>query len=252
MKGDHMAKALKYSLIGLASVVVLVALLGGIFMVKLRSEKKQMTPTTTQRVVDGVYSIQDTFVNFFLVNDNDTSIVIDAGNDIKNAKTEIDKLGVDLAKVSAVFLTHTDADHTAAIKLFPNAKIYISTKEEPLLTGEIHKIPFVKNKVDGHYELLRDGQVIRVGSLSIKAILTSGHTPGSLSYLVNGTYLFTGDTLALINGQAELFNDFFNMDTKTEGQSLKKLAKITTATYLFTSHYGVSSDFNKAIEKWRH
>jgi len=41
---------------------------------------------------------------------------------------------------------------------------------------------------------LRDGDVLKVGTLEIKVIHTPGHTPGSVCYFVEGN-LFTGDTL---------------------------------------------------------
>jgi glyoxylase-like metal-dependent hydrolase (beta-lactamase superfamily II) len=41
---------------------------------------------------------------------------------------------------------------------------------------------------------LKDGDILKVGSLEIKVIHTPGHTPGSVCYLVEGN-LFTGDTL---------------------------------------------------------
>ena len=42
--------------------------------------------------------------------------------------------------------------------------------------------------------LLQDGDEIAVGSLTLKALETPGHTPGSTSFVV-GSHLFTGDTL---------------------------------------------------------
>lgn len=41
---------------------------------------------------------------------------------------------------------------------------------------------------------LRDGDVLRVGTVEINVIHTPGHTPGSVCYLARGN-LFTGDTL---------------------------------------------------------
>ena len=41
---------------------------------------------------------------------------------------------------------------------------------------------------------LDDGQVVQVGALSLRAIHTPGHTPGSTCYVV-GRHLFSGDTL---------------------------------------------------------
>ena len=44
---------------------------------------------------------------------------------------------------------------------------------------------------------LADGDVLEVGSAKLEAVRTSGHTPESTSYLLDGRALFTGDTLFL-------------------------------------------------------
>jgi glyoxylase-like metal-dependent hydrolase (beta-lactamase superfamily II) len=46
---------------------------------------------------------------------------------------------------------------------------------------------------------LGDGEILRVGSVEIKAIATPGHTDSHVAYLVNGEKLLTGDSL-LIRG----------------------------------------------------
>jgi hydroxyacylglutathione hydrolase len=176
---------------------------------------------------------------------------VDAGNDLARAKEGMERLKIDPGRVRAVLLTHTDFDHTAAVKLFTNAKVYLSKQEEPLVTGKVHKIPFVKNRVDAPYELLNDGQELTIGSATVKAILTPGHTPGSMCYLVNNKFLFTGDDLSLINGEARLFSDFFNMDSRAEGESIKRIAKLNHVAQLFTAHYGTTANFPIALRKWR-
>lgn len=47
--------------------------------------------------------------------------------------------------------------------------------------------------------VMRDGEVLQLGSLRIEAIATLGHTDSHVAYLVNGTHLLTGDSL-LIRG----------------------------------------------------
>lgn len=42
---------------------------------------------------------------------------------------------------------------------------------------------------------LADGEILMIGSVTIKAISTNGHTNAHLSYLVNNTHLLTGDSL---------------------------------------------------------
>ncbi|AKG21174.1 MBL fold metallo-hydrolase [Calothrix sp. 336/3] len=47
--------------------------------------------------------------------------------------------------------------------------------------------------------VMKDGEILEMGSVKVKAIATPGHTDSHNAYLVNGTYLLTGDSL-LIRG----------------------------------------------------
>src|ERR687888_273618 len=49
---------------------------------------------------------------------------------------------------------------------------------------------------DDRCEILDDGSAIDVGRLRLRTIHTPGHTPGSMSFLIEGSpVLFSGDTL---------------------------------------------------------
>jgi glyoxylase-like metal-dependent hydrolase (beta-lactamase superfamily II) len=45
------------------------------------------------------------------------------------------------------------------------------------------------------FSALGDGDVLQVGSATLEAVWTPGHTPESTSYLLDGRALFSGDTL---------------------------------------------------------
>jgi glyoxylase-like metal-dependent hydrolase (beta-lactamase superfamily II) len=47
------------------------------------------------------------------------------------------------------------------------------------------------------FSALRDGDSLEIGSATLEALRTPGHTPESTSYLLDGRALFTGDTLFL-------------------------------------------------------
>jgi glyoxylase-like metal-dependent hydrolase (beta-lactamase superfamily II) len=47
------------------------------------------------------------------------------------------------------------------------------------------------------FSALGDGDALQVGSATLEAVRTPGHTPESTSYLLDGRALFTGDTLFL-------------------------------------------------------
>ncbi|MBU2631104.1 MAG: MBL fold metallo-hydrolase, partial [Proteobacteria bacterium] len=178
-------------------------------------------------------------------------IAVDAGNTADHIQHELQVLGIDPKTVTSVFLTHSDADHTGALELFYNAVIYLSKAEEQMINGQTHRFLFLKNKFKGKYELLEDNQLLNLSGLRVKAISTPGHTPGSMCFLINDTFLFTGDSMGLKNGKTTEFNDLFNMDTQTQKISLKKLADLPAAAYIFTAHYGFTVQGQDPFSTWK-
>jgi hydroxyacylglutathione hydrolase len=210
-----------------------------------------MSPLSTKLITSGIYAVNNKFVNLYLIQDKDSYIAVDAGFDEKMVAQELKKLNIKPEKISAVFLTHSDQDHIAGLALFNHARIYISQDEVQLLNGKMHRRFIFDNHINFKYDNLKDNQIVKVGNIIIKAISTPGHTPGSMCFLVNGKYLFTGDTLSLKDGKVGLFNNFFNMDTETQKLSIKKISHLENVQFIFTAHYGYTTDFSKAIEKWK-
>jgi hydroxyacylglutathione hydrolase len=242
-----MRKRTKIIIVAIAAVVCVLVI--GFFLIrsKLSSETAQMTPLATMPVVDGIFAVQDGMVNMFVIQKADDRIAVDAGMDAGSIAFDLKQINIDPDRIKAVFLTHTDRDHVGSLRLYKNAKVYLSSDEEQMITGKKNRLFFFKNKVDVPYELVKDNQEITVGSIKVRGILTPGHTLGSMSYVIDDAYLFTGDTLSLKNARVGPFNDFFNMDTKTQKKSLAKLKNLSGIKYIFTSHYGFSDDFDKAF-----
>ena len=236
-------------------ILILVFVIGGIFiwyMLSAKSEIKVMAPVETQQIVENVFSIRDTFVNMYLVKDGDQYVAIDAGNNADNVAYELKKLKISPDQVIALFLTHTDRDHVAAVKIFKKAQVYLSKPEGQLLNGQKSRFLIFANKIaTKEYLLIDDQQQFTFGKMKVKGILTPGHTSGSMCYLVNDKYMFTGDALSLKNGRIDLFNVFFNMDSKTAAESMGLITNIPTAEYIFTAHYGFTNDYKKAVKDWR-
>lgn len=241
---------MKRGLIIIGAILLVVVLAGVAYVGVFQYETGKMTPLESQEIIEDVYVIQDSFVNMFLIKRDDRYIAFDAGNDADHIRQELDRLNINEEEVTAVFLTHTDADHTAALSLFQNATIYISTAEEQMIDGRTPRFLFVHNAFEYRPELLEDGQIIDVSGLKVQGILTPGHTPGAMVYLVDDKYLFVGDTMSLQDGKVALFNDFFNMDSETQQASLKNLADLPGVEYVFTAHYGLTDDYTTAFAAW--
>ena len=217
-------------------------------------------PLPTQLIINGIYVIKNKFANFYLIQERDQYIAIDAGNNPDITISEMKKLNIDPQKVKAVFLTHSDPDHIACVGLFPSAEIFLSRQEEQLINGKKNRFLIYSNssswkKVMGgrDYKVLNDNQVVNFSNIKIKAISTPGHTIGSMCYLVNDEILFTGDALSLKNGKVDwdvdLCDTLYIMDVKSYKLSLKKLASITNIKYIFTAHYGFASNKTEPFKK---
>jgi hydroxyacylglutathione hydrolase len=110
------------------------------------------------------------------------AVMIDAGGPVAPL-IEFVKRGQ--LTLTHILLTHHHGDHVVdlheAIAAFPDAPVLIHELER----GEVPQATGT----------LAPGQTIRTGALTIEPLHTPGHTAGMLSLLVDGTDVFTGDTL---------------------------------------------------------
>ena len=214
-------------------------------------ELQKLSPMDTQEVIKDIFVIRDTYANMFLIKTGDNYIAIDAGKSIKNVKKEMQKLNIPPEKVIAVFITHSDYDHIAAVGLFKNAQVYMSKAEIQMINGTTRRLSVHKNKFKHDFEPINDKQTIEIADTTVKGILVPGHTLGLMCWLVNGKYLFTGDALRLDNGKVKHTSSFLNKDTKMLKNSLKQLAQHKEIEYMFTAHFKYSDNFESAFKEWK-
>ncbi len=230
----------KRILIFLVILIGLIIIVAGYFGLRIYLGTRNMTPTETCRVNDTVFCIKDGFVNAYVFKVKTGFLLVDAGMDEGKFKTEIRKLGIEPKQITDILLTHADNDHTGAIGLFPNAKIYMHKDEKQMINGENGKFPLVRFKWKyGPYNLFGSNDTLTLAGIKIKVYHTPGHTPGSCCFLIGGDYLATGDNLFYKNGKIEHFEDFFNMDTEKQSASITALPGPATLKYLLTAHQGV-------------
>jgi len=209
---------------------------------------QNFSPLKSGLIIENVYAIKNDIVNMYLIKNGESYIAIDAGRSPKVTDKELVKLKINPDMVTVVLLTHVDVDHIGGLDLFKNSKIYIGKEEEKILNGEVKRFFF--KKIDREYNFLYDGDVLEIDGLSIKVVSTPGHTPGALSFIVNGNLLFTGDTLSVKKGRVDVFFPFFNIDTELQKKSIDKIKRLEGIEYIFTGHHGYSNDFKKMFEKW--
>jgi glyoxylase-like metal-dependent hydrolase (beta-lactamase superfamily II) len=204
-----------------------------------------MAPMETQEVMEGVFAVLDQNVNLFLLGSQNGFIAVDAGNTRQSVQQELQKLNIDPQNVIAVFLTHTDSDHVGALDIFTNATVYLSSAEEQMIDGRTARFLVFKNKLNLPHKLLEDNQSVSLPGFTIRGILTPGHTPGAMCYVVNDTILFVGDSMRFQKGKATLFIPWINMDSGIQRESLKKLMGLHDVKHVFTAHYGFSDQYQK-------
>ena len=135
---------------------------------------------------------------YFLINENtNNAIVIDGGENYKKVKQVEESLNV---KIVALLLTHAHFDHSGNAKKLQDdgAKVYISKLDAPKLNNDGNLGYRFGRKFEylTADHLLENGEELNIAGIKIKAILTPGHTDGSMTFLVDNM-LFTGDTLFL-------------------------------------------------------
>ncbi|MBQ8343475.1 MAG: MBL fold metallo-hydrolase [Clostridia bacterium] len=132
--------------------------------------------------------------------DDKRAIVIDPSQ--PRIADELKKRGLTAAYV---LLTHCHFDHVFGVPALQEqgAKVLCSDKEKPLIgtnadVFDLFGAPRFAYAVD---DTFTDNEEKNLDGISVKMLLTPGHTAGSCCYLFTakdgGRYLFTGDTLFL-------------------------------------------------------
>ena len=161
-----------------------------------------VTPAETGKIAENLYAVKTGTVDFFVYRSGEDVVCFDAGFGRHLILNGLKEIGVAPEEITHLFLTHTDLDHVGGVKLFPNAKIYLSKDEEPMIKGRKTRKLFIRNpRLKRPYHLLEDNETVTVGDLKVQVLFTPGHTPGSVCYLVNDGLLFAGDTIKLIDGK---------------------------------------------------
>jgi glyoxylase-like metal-dependent hydrolase (beta-lactamase superfamily II) len=234
-----------FMFVGVFVVIILLWVI--IVSVVINNQYKQFSVLETGQLRSDLYVINDEFVNVFVLQKEGEYLVVDSGNNQKNIEEGFNKLGLDINKVSVLLLTHTDFDHVAQVNLYKNASVYISEEEEKMINGEINKKPFIHNKLNTKYSLLLNNGVQQISNWKIQTILVPGHTCGSVCYVINDKYLFTGDSISLRDGKVMPFNDFFNMDTKQQIDNIPNICNLDNIDLVLTAHYGISDNYDRAF-----
>lgn len=151
------------------------------------------------KIINNYYTDENTY----MVYDEDTlsGMVIDPGSD---ADKIIKACNEENVIIKYILLTHCHYDHIMGLPKLreKTGALLVSSKWTSINIGD----PDINHSVSGlGYAIsekasdivLSDNEEFTFDGVKIKCILTPGHTNGGACYLVNGSVLFSGDTLFL-------------------------------------------------------
>ena len=174
--------------------------------------------------------------------------LFDVGGEINQILSIIER---EQLAVKYLFCTHLHFDHVLGLEdireLFPEAKLVYNESEEEVLKslGPFARMFGFKSKSIGKCDIfVKDEDTFNVGDIEIKAILSPGHTPGSMCFYFN-EYLISGDVL---------FNrgigrtDLPGGDYDTLFQSVMGLYELPNETKVYPGHGPTTYIGNEKLE----
>ena len=232
------------------------------FMSFMFKGKEIFKPLNTGFIDDRVSCIREYVANIYFYTKDGHTIMIDAGYNYGRLAEKMQWLHINPKEIKEILVTHQDTDHVGAIEqgsdeLFSDATIYIGKVENEYLEGYKHRKVFwglttlPQVVIDNQKVLIEDGQVFYIGNIKVEAILVPGHTWGHLVYLIDDSYLFTGDTIWFGADGGYAFLNTLAEDRKLQCQSLQRLKEILEKRNLqlkiITGHTGWTDDFTFAF-----
>ena len=178
---------------------------------------------------------------YILISDGEFSVV-DPSVSYKDAVDAIPRIADMRPKF--VLLTHVHADHFWEIHSYVDigCKVLVSDLDSRAFSdrrvncAELLGSSF--SGYDGEFKTVSDGESIKFGTETLSALLTPGHTLGSVSYYADGV-LFSGDTLFERGGYGRY--DLPGGDASSLAQSLKRLLDLPGETVLYSGHGGITT-----------
>jgi len=181
----------------------------------------------------------------YLIENREGHILIDAGVGLEDDRIieNIKKEGIDPYWIKHLFLTHTHSDHAggaAGLKEKLGLKVYVSSEEAEYLRScdqmelgldiaiddgiypEDYRFPNCEPDIE-----LKGGEIFTFGDMRMQAILTPGHSIGSMCYLVKQdgrTCLFSGDVV--VHSGKLMFLNCFGSVMADMRRSMPKLANL--------------------------
>ncbi len=213
----------------------------------------------------GARLVKDGIVAAYVLPAGDSAVaLIDCGNDPTGGRliAELTRRGLGPDAVKAIFLTHAHGDHIAGCHLFPKADIMAFEGDVGLAAGTARaKGPltqFMSTAPERRItvtRVLKDGEDVTVGPLTVKAYAAPGHTGGSAVYFSGGTLYFGDSANGASDGTLKPAPWLFSDDGAQNAASLEAVARRVKADGLTvqTMTFAHSGPFDgvSALEDFR-
>lgn len=195
-------------------------------------------------VTSGTFSLDggtwDVDNNVWIVGDDETVVVIDPAHDVAAIAAAVGG-----RRVERILLTHGHDDHVRAAREAAaefGAPVYLNPADLELWHMVHETAP------DG---ALAAGDRIEIAGLTLEALHTPGHSPGSTSFVVPALgVVFTGDTL-FNGGPGATGRSFSSFDTIIDSIR-QQLLTLPASTRVLTGHGDETSIGQEApqLEEW--
>jgi len=156
-----------------------------------------------------------------------------------SADRVLDAARADDLTIAWVLETHAHADHLSAapyIRQRTNARVAIGEhiRDVQTIFRPVFNLDDVSGDGSEFDRLLKDGETLQIGQLTVEVLHTPGHTPACVSYRI-GDAVFVGDTLFMPDyGTARC--DFPGGDARTLFRSINKVLSLPPETQLYMCH----------------
>ncbi len=174
-------------------------------------------------------------VNSYLISSHTGALIIDPGMVTDEIR---DFIAENKGKEFGILLTHCHFDHIGGVKevkTLSGGKIYIAKEDATGLIDSEYNLSdrFCCTVAECDADVtLTDNQLFRVGDIEIKALVTPGHSKGSVCFII-GDWMFSGDTL-FRNSVGRI--DFIGGDRVEQAASLKRLYEIDGEYEIYPGH----------------
>lgn len=156
-----------------------------------------------------------------------------------SADRVLDAARADDLTIAWVLETHAHADHLSAapyIRQRTNARVAIGEhiRDVQTIFRPVFNLDDVSGDGSEFDRLLKDGETLQIGQLTMEVLHTPGHTPACVSYRI-GDAVFVGDTLFMPDyGTARA--DFPGGSARTLYRSIQRLLALPPQTRIFLCH----------------